>query len=266
MQTQLQKQQQQQIAVATRNLFTTQLVDSIVKENKIAVAQSVSEIMPGGNPDFSIIRYAPSIAQLLKHHGYQKMITILCLIIKDMCDSANLPENKNMNQNQVIECASFLLDECDNYRLEDYVMMFTLAKRGKLSYDGNKGRIFDRIDIQLISEFKTSYEHMRRIYGEEQQVIESKQREQSTIVDPRDNPNEPDEVKQARFDKILPMFNEMRKKAEEKRQQTKVVSAEEIKNRKLKGLESMLSIAKETNDEISIKYYTDQIALLNKEG
>lgn len=112
-----------------------------------------------------------------------------------------------MNQHQIMEAASFLIDECPGYRIEDFVMMFTLAKRGKLAYDGNKARVFDRIDIQLISEFKDGYDYMRRCYGESQQVREMQERE--TTYKPPVSP------KQTSVDAIINEFKARQKAARE---------------------------------------------------
>jgi hypothetical protein len=68
-----------------------------------------------------------------------------------------------MNEDQMIETASMLLDECDNFRLEDYVMMFALAKRGQLV------KIFDRIDIDLVGEIMNEYWFKRNEAGKRAQ-------------------------------------------------------------------------------------------------
>lgn len=201
-----------------RNHFTAQLMEAALTENKRGMIQMVSQIMPDGEPDFSIIRLAPSIKQILKENEaddvYDKMLTALCMIVKDYCDSVNIPEGKNMNQAQVIEAASFLLDECDNYRIEDYIMMFTMAKRNKLAYGAknDKGRVFDRVDIQLISEFKERYEFLRQEGEDKLRIKEEQEQEKLLPPDRQIDPDEPDEVKAKRWDDALAHLEMLRAK------------------------------------------------------
>lgn len=53
----------------------------------------------------------------------------------------------------MIEAASMLLDQCGTYRLEDYIAMFTLAKRGKLH-----GEFYQSVDITTISKIEQAYD------------------------------------------------------------------------------------------------------------
>jgi hypothetical protein len=68
-----------------------------------------------------------------------------------------------MNEDQMIDCASMLLDECGTFRLEDYQVMFTMAKRGKI------GKIMDRLDISVISQLLDEYWTIRNEYGKREQ-------------------------------------------------------------------------------------------------
>lgn len=79
-------------------------------------------------------------------------------MVKDLSSSINVV--RNMNEDQMIEAAAMLLDECDNFRLEDYQMMFAMAKRGTLV------RILDRLDINIISQMMDEYYTRRRMAGE----------------------------------------------------------------------------------------------------
>lgn len=105
--------------------------------------QIANTLVPGGVPNFlSVVNY-PKIDDLLKEHGQAKMLKIIFLQVKDFCGSFNVV--RNMNEDQMIEAASMLLEERDNFRLEDYTMMFAMAKRGQL-FD-----VHDRIDLQVIT-------------------------------------------------------------------------------------------------------------------
>lgn len=187
----------------------------------MAIVTAARDLMPGGNPDFSIIRARPTIEQMKswpveQGFGPANLHKLLIGLLRNFCNSVNVPRDKNMNEDQMIEAAGFLLDECDNYRIEDYVMMFTLAKRGKLEV-GKTGRIFDRVDISLIADFKANYELLRQQGEDSIQAEYTRKMEAKTLPDPRDNPNEPDEVKRKRFDDALAMLKEMRDKARKER-------------------------------------------------
>lgn len=222
------------------------MISSIREKGAIAIVSAASELMPNGDPDFSKIKYFPSISQLKSEVGNANLHKLLIVLIKNYCSSVNVPEGKNMNEDQMIEAAGFLLDECDNYRIEDYVIMFTLAKRGKLVMERNRsitGRIFDRVDIQLISEFKSNYDLLRRqgedsIREEELRIIES-----SVKADERDKPDEPDEVKKERWDKVLETFKLMVEQGQKEREKEYKKKREEQQQRQMEMLDQMIEKA-----------------------
>ena len=118
---------------------------------------TTSDLMPKGVPDLlGVVRF-PMIRDLAAQHGRKVIRKVLFLLVKDFCASMNVV--RNMNEEQMIEAAAMLLDECDNFRLEDYVMMFGLAKRGKLV------DIRDRVDLQLITSILDIYWQERRQAG-----------------------------------------------------------------------------------------------------
>lgn len=124
------------------------------KMEMIAVSR---ELMPAGKPNFlEVIKY-PMIKDLVKSEGSNKMLKLLVLMVKDFCNSINVV--RNMNEDQMIEAASMLLDECDNFRLEDYVMMFSLSKRGELI------KILDHLDISYIAMMMNEYWQRRKNAG-----------------------------------------------------------------------------------------------------
>lgn len=107
------------------------------------------DLMPEGKPAFLQVVKFPMIRDLAKSEGPNIMLKVLLLMVKDFCNSLNVV--RNMNDDQMIEAASMLLDECDNFRLEDYTMMFSLGKRGQLV------KIMDRIDLQIITAMMDEY-------------------------------------------------------------------------------------------------------------
>lgn len=133
----------------------------LIKQNKV--------LMPKGVPDFlSIVKY-PTIEQLIAQHGENNLSKVIFLLVKDFCNSLNVV--RNMTEVQMFEATTMLVDECGNFRLEDYVMMFTLAKRGQLV------KILDRVDIQVFGLMLDEYHKIRYAAGEryfEQQQIEQK--------------------------------------------------------------------------------------------
>ncbi len=66
----------------------------------------------------------------------------------------------------MIEAANMLLEECDNFRLEDYVMMFQMGKRGEL-FD-----VHDRIDLQVITAMLDEYWNKRHAAAEDEITIQ----------------------------------------------------------------------------------------------
>lgn len=128
-------------------------------DGKMELIKISSELMPSGKPNFlSVVKY-PMIKDLIIQRGEVEIYTVLFLLVKDFCASMNVV--RNMNEDQMIEAAGMLLDECGNFRLEDYVMMFQMAKRGEL-FD-----IHDRIDLQVITRMLDAYWDKRHTAGEE---------------------------------------------------------------------------------------------------
>ncbi len=117
----------------------------------MAIAEIVSQLMPKGKPAFDLIRNRTSITKLCETGaGRKNMRMYIFLLVKSFCDSLNAV--RNMNEDQMIEAAAFLLDECGDMRLEDYLVMFAMAKRDQLGV-----RILDRLDIQIIAQVLESY-------------------------------------------------------------------------------------------------------------
>ncbi len=122
--------------------------------------------MPGGIPSFREIRNYPAICQMVRSGEISEnhMTTILFVMVKDLCSSVNVV--RNMNEDQMIEAASMLLNECDDFRLEDFVMMFSMGKRGHLL------KIYDHLDINIISQMLDVYYAMRWKAGQKFQQEE----------------------------------------------------------------------------------------------
>lgn len=113
-----------------------------------------SGLMPAGKPTYLEVIKFPMIKNLIDEYGSKTMMKVLFLQVKDFCSSMNVV--RNMNEDQMIESAAMLIDECGNFRIEDYVMMFQMAKRGDLV------KIMDRIDINVITQMLDVYWEKRR--------------------------------------------------------------------------------------------------------
>lgn len=123
------------------------------KVDKIILAEVANKLIPDGNPDFASIIHYPMVKDLAKEN-FKLTVLFVTALVRDFCSSYNVV--RNMNEDQIIEAAIQLVDEADNFRLEDFTMMFSLAKKGKLDV-----RIMDRIDIDVINKIWDAYYQMR---------------------------------------------------------------------------------------------------------
>jgi hypothetical protein len=137
------------------------LIEKGAGEGKLELATVVGELMPAGKPDLlGVIKY-PMVGELIKQEGRNAMLKIVFVLVKNFCSSFNVV--RNMNEDQMLEAAAMLLDECGDFRTEDYTMMFAMAKRGQLV------DIRDRIDISVISKLMYEYWLIRLRAGREAQ-------------------------------------------------------------------------------------------------
>lgn len=146
------------------------------KENRAAAKMELiaitSKLMPAGKPQFLQVVCYPTIKQLVEQHGRKSILKVIYLMVRDFCSSINV--KYNMNEDQAIESAAVLLDECDNFRLEDYQMMFALGKRGQLV------EIMHSIDLSVISRMMDEY-YLRRQNAVYQQRLEQKAQEKQEL-------------------------------------------------------------------------------------
>jgi hypothetical protein len=161
------------------NEFSTRLMNSIQRldssnENpadralaKMEMLQSVAELMPGGVPRYTEMVKFPKISDLVQTRGRAEMHKILAVLVQNFCNSFNVV--RNMNEDQIFEAAAMLLDECTNFRVEDYTVMFTQAKRGELV------KVYDRIDLSVISELMDKYFENRAAAARIEQEKEAQQ-------------------------------------------------------------------------------------------
>lgn len=173
-----------------------------------------SELMPKGAPNLTgVIKY-PTIERLGQEVGKKAPLLMIFTIVRDFCDSINVV--RNMNESQMMEVSSMLLDECGNFRMEDYVMMFSLAKRRQI------GNIFDHVDIEVISKIMDDYWTMRHTAGVRKQEEDLTQYEEGLKGIARN----PGKVEEGEVD-LLPIITELANK----------MSQEEIRAKEDKQIE-----------------------------
>lgn len=105
--------------------------------------------MPAGKPNFLAVINFPKIVDLVKEKGEPVVLLSLSIMVRNFCGSLNV--QRNMNEDQILETALMLLNECNNFRLEDYLMMFEMGKKGELV------KIYERMDIGIITEMADIY-------------------------------------------------------------------------------------------------------------
>jgi hypothetical protein len=165
----IQKANSQLAAKSTLPALSQKLTLSILKlehpneklQGKMELSEVIGQLMPSGRPDFPQMVAYPKVTELMVTQGKNNVHKLVFLLIKDFCASINVV--RNMTDDQMIEAAAMLMDECGNFRLEDYTLMFAMAKRGQLI------KIYDRIDIQVITDIMDSYWKNRHEAGKKAQ-------------------------------------------------------------------------------------------------
>ena len=117
--------------------------------SQLAIATRALELMPHGEPNYASLIECSSLKEIIKSIGLPEIQTLVMTLVKNFCHSLNLV--RNMSQSQVIACTLYLVDECRDFRMEDYLIMFTMAERGKL------GDVFDHMDIEVIGTIHQEY-------------------------------------------------------------------------------------------------------------
>ncbi len=157
--------------MSTYNQHSEKLISCLISlenENtrssgKMALIEITSTLMPHGKPLYAEVAKYRQITALVAQYGRKTILKAIMLMVKDFCNSVNVV--RNMNEDQMIEAAAMMLDECGNFRLEDYQMMFSMGKRGQFP----SAKLMDRVDIQYISLMMDEYWIMRHRAGKERE-------------------------------------------------------------------------------------------------
>lgn len=249
----------------TPKACTTKLINCIVNadkgdvEAKFELVAMTSTLMPHGNPDLIKVAKYPPICKLVEEMGPGTMAKVMFALVKDFCNSMNVV--RNMNESQMFEAASMLLDECDTFRVEDYHMMFTMAKRGRLV------KILDRVDIQVIGIMMDEYYLIRRQAGErhyEQQHIDER-----TLLESKIKPQEmteEDKLAGERFSEITKQLTDWNREDQKQRdlelQAKKAEWAQQYANRDGITLEQVIAEFGKSADGMQVADLETEIEVL----
>jgi hypothetical protein len=175
-------QQRLQSSLTFKNLIIQAAANDQKAKNDLQAI--TARLMPQGKPTYTeVVNYAP-IAALIAEKGYQEMHMVVGLMLTDLNSALNVV--RPMNETQIQDAAHMMVDECGDFRLEDYHMMFQMARRGQLV------KIMDRLDINIISQMMDEYYLKRRLAGQLKQENEHITYEQS--IDKEVTPEELEEA------------------------------------------------------------------------
>lgn len=143
---------------STVNNSTRHLLLSIHNQNKLEINNNIEQYREGG-----VIRYdkllgiplKDRMVGLVNQYGKEKIHGLLILMLTDFCNFYNVI--RPMSATQIVDCAFELINTSieDYLGIEDFTIFFQGAKNGKY------GKIYDRLDQQLIFEMLEVYRQDR---------------------------------------------------------------------------------------------------------
>ena len=138
--------------------LTGTLAGSLVTGDSLSYRITViDKLMPGNAVNYiSFIETGTKVYNLRKEIGFTNVITIVFLMIRELCKCYNV--SKNMTTNQAKDFAITLVEkysqgtgENPGLTIEDFAAFFEKARRGEY------GKPFDYIDATLIESWLTVY-------------------------------------------------------------------------------------------------------------
>lgn len=178
---------------------------------KMELSIATSEMMPAGIPKYRDMIYPPPMQLLISEHGRPHMMKVIVLLLGDLNEAFNVV--RPMSDSQMIDIAAMMLDECGDFRLEDYIMLLTMVKRGDLV------KVMDRIDMGVIGAAMNEYYLRRRDEGLRAQEEEYAAYEQSLKGIARPPETEQEQLLSAQFGKLAGEMKAWEKEDEEKERQ-----------------------------------------------
>jgi hypothetical protein len=95
----------------------------------------------------------PQISALIKTHGETVVANAVRALIVGVCE--NISVGKNMTENQIQFAGEMIVEKFWYLKLEDFALCF---RRGLV---GDYGKIYDRMDVQVLCEWLNEYESKR---------------------------------------------------------------------------------------------------------
>jgi len=125
---------------------------------------------------------SPSIARIARECGDMKINAILVVVVTDLVDFFNV--GKTMSPQQVASTVILIREEYPYFRIEDFKLCFTNAKKGIY------GKVYDRIDGAVILEWldKYSLERQKAFYyfhNKDKQEYTPRDRAGCTLLGPQ---------------------------------------------------------------------------------
>lgn len=190
-------------------------------------------------------------------------VDILTVLISEVVLFFNV--GKNMNQSQIIQTAKLILtdEEAKGLKPEDFVVLFKNAKQGRY------GKIYDRLDGQVVFEWVRAYVGERMAFCEENNFNQHQQKKKA------DNLVHPEVIEM--YKKIIGEVKEIEVKEVEK-VRTKPLKSErdlkiqelfmefdKLKGEELRGKKYVNGLDQVEYVELKIKDYDEEVYNRNKE-
>lgn len=118
----------------------------------ITTEKFLAEINPKTITDI-IQSQNPSVIRVVKENGEQIAISMIRTLIVDVVKFFNL--GKSMGASQVHQTAELILEAYGQYKFDDWKLCFKMAKLGQL------GKVYDRIDGNVIFDWFDKYLEIR---------------------------------------------------------------------------------------------------------
>ena len=113
----------------------------------------VSEYTKNDLPDIPKVLKQKQLSTLRQELGHRDLIKFVYALLADLSKSFNV--SKGMDEGQLIECATNIIDDFYGFRLIDFAICFRKAKKNCY------GKVFNRLDMPTVYEWLTKYDGER---------------------------------------------------------------------------------------------------------
>lgn len=208
----------QQTQLAAYKEHSTVLMQHLANiEESIHFTLLASDLAKKSLPDLTQLQNYPTIAALERDNGKPNVLKALTALVTNLNKSLNL--KRPLNEIQITEVAVMLLDECEDYTFQDYVVMFEMIKRKKF-----KTEFYEGLDISKMAAFWDEYHALRgeHRFLKEKAKIDKLEGNAPYFDTSRQLPEskEDEERKKRNFDEAFKIFNDLKEKARNDRQKT----------------------------------------------